>query len=148
MATRRLLDNSSKHTHNMHNLSMITWFSNGSIRSHHKPPRNIVHGLTGIWTNNVLSATRMLYQFGQLPHLYQSEACYNILSGGVLAWLSLWSEVQTCIWPSWCHCHSLSLASEKSRLVLRFWYRLTRAVLDKGPLNRCVSSEACYTCKS
>jgi len=22
------------------------------------------------------------------------------LSGGVLAWLSLWSEVQTCIWPS------------------------------------------------
>jgi len=22
------------------------------------------------------------------------------LSGGVLVWLSLWSEVQTCIWPS------------------------------------------------
>jgi len=32
----------------------------------------------------------------------------------VLAWLSVWSEVQTCIWPSWCHCHSLSLASVKS----------------------------------
>jgi len=40
------------------------------------------------------------------------------LSGGVLAWLSVWSEVQTCIWPSWCHCHSLSLAAVKSRLVL------------------------------
>jgi len=26
------------------------------------------------------------------------------LSGGVLAWLCVWSEVQTCIWPSWCHC--------------------------------------------
>jgi len=26
-------------------------------------------------------------------------ACKN-LSGGVLAWLSDWSEVQTCIWPS------------------------------------------------
>jgi len=25
------------------------------------------------------------------------------LSGGVLAWLSVWSDVQTCIWPSWCH---------------------------------------------
>ena len=37
------------------------------------------------------------------------------LSVGVLAWLSVWSEVQTCIWPSWCHCHSLSLASVKSR---------------------------------
>jgi len=22
------------------------------------------------------------------------------LSGGVLAWLSVWSELQTCIWPS------------------------------------------------
>ena len=45
------------------------------------------------------------------------------LSGGVLAWLSVWSKVQTCIWPSWCHCHSLSLAPVKSRLV--FWYPLT-----------------------
>jgi len=26
-------------------------------------------------------------------------ACKN-LSGGVLVWLSVWSEVQTCIWPS------------------------------------------------
>jgi len=39
------------------------------------------------------------------------------LSGGLLAWLSVWSAVQTCIRPSWCHCHSLSLASVKSRLV-------------------------------
>ena len=47
-------------------------------------------------------------------------------------------EVQTCIRPSWCHCHSLSLASVKSRLVLPFWYRLTRVVPEKGPLNVCV----------
>ena len=39
------------------------------------------------------------------------------LSGEVLVWLSVWSEVQTCIWPSWCHCHSLSVAPVKSRLV-------------------------------
>ena len=57
------------------------------------------------------------------------------LSGGVLAWLSVWSEVQTCIWSSWCHCYSLSLASVKSRLVLPLWYWLTWAVLEKGPLN-------------
>ena len=57
------------------------------------------------------------------------------LSGGVLAWLSDWSEVQTCIWSIWCHCHSLSLASVKSRLVFPFWYRLTRVVWDKRPLN-------------
>jgi len=60
------------------------------------------------------------------------------LSGGVLVWLSVWSEVQTYIWPSWCHCHSLSLASVKSRLVFPFWYRLTRVVPDKVPLNVCV----------
>ena len=54
------------------------------------------------------------------------------LSGWVLVWLSVWSELQTCIWPSWCHCHSLSLASVKSRLVLPFWYRLTKVVPEKG----------------
>ena len=64
-------------------------------------------------------------------------ACKKLI-GGVLAWLSVWSEVQTCIWPSWCHCHSLSLASVKSRLVLPFWYWLTRVVLEKGPFNGCV----------
>jgi len=56
------------------------------------------------------------------------------LSGGVLAWLSVWSKVQPCIWPSRFHCRSLSLASVKSRLFLPFWYRLTRVVPDKGPL--------------
>ena len=62
----------------------------------------------------------------------------KLLSGGVLAWLFVWSEVQTCTQPSWCHCHSLSLASVKPRLVLPFWYRLTWVVPDKGPLNGCV----------
>ena len=60
------------------------------------------------------------------------------LSGGVLGWLSVWNEMQTCIWPSWCHCHSLSLASVKCRLVLPFWYRLSWVVSEKGPLNGCV----------
>ena len=60
-------------------------------------------------------------------------ACKN-LSGGVLAWLSVWSKVQTCMWPSWCHCHSLSLASVKSRLVLPFWHRLTWVVSEKRQL--------------
>jgi len=32
------------------------------------------------------------------------------LSGGMLAWLCVWVKVQICIWPRWCHCHSLSLA--------------------------------------
>jgi len=65
------------------------------------------------------------------------------LSGGVLAWLSVWSEVQTCILASWCHCHSLSLASVKSRLVLPFWYQHTWVVTDKGLLNVRVRACAC-----
>jgi len=32
------------------------------------------------------------------------------LSGGMLAWLSVWGEEQFCIWPSRCYCHLLSLA--------------------------------------
>jgi len=66
-------------------------------------------------------------------HLMSSQR-----SGGVPAWLSVWSELQTCICPSWCHCHSLSLATVKSRLVLPFWYRFTQVVPEKGPLNGCV----------
>ena len=34
------------------------------------------------------------------------------LSGGVLAWLSVWSEAKTCIWSSSCYCHSLSCFSK------------------------------------
>jgi len=36
-----------------------------------------------------------------------------------------------------------SLASVKSRLVLPFWYRLTRVVPDKRPLNACARARVC-----
>jgi len=42
-------------------------------------------------------------------------ACKN-LSGGMLVWLCVWVKVQISIWPSWCHCHSLSLALVNSDL--------------------------------
>ena len=78
---------------------------------------------------------RLVFAFSALTLLVGRQeghlACKK-LSGGMLAWLSVWSELQTCIWPSWRHCHSLSLASLKSRLFLPFWYRLTRVVLEKG----------------
>jgi len=48
--------------------------------------------------------------------------------------------------PSWYHCHSLSLAPVKSRLVLPFWYRPTRVVLEKGSLNVCVCVCVCVYC--
>jgi len=71
-----------------------------------------------------------------------SDICVCVLSVRCCEWwgagVVVWSEVQTCIWPSWCHCHSLSLATVESRLVLPFWYWLTWVVPDKGPLNWCV----------
>ena len=55
-----------------------------------------------------------------------------VLSGGVLAWLSVWSKVQTCVLPSLCHCHSLFFSSVKSRFVLLFCYRITGVVPNIG----------------
>ena len=85
-----------------------------------------------------LSSKALLLEISSEREEYLFHICWSELSSGVLAWLSAWSEVQTCICPSWCHCRSLSLASVKSRLVLPFWYRPTRVVPDKGPLYGCV----------
>jgi len=51
----------------------------------------------------------------------------------MLVWLSVWSEVQIWAWsrPSWCHCHSMFLASAKSTLALPFWYWLTQVIPNK-----------------
>jgi len=100
---------------------------------------SFINGLTGV--NSCISIHCIAYAFSAFILLFGQQeghpACKK-LSGGVLAWLFVWSDVQICIWPSGCHCHSLSLASVKSRLVLPFWYRLTQVVRDKGPLNVCV----------
>ena len=92
------------------------------------------------WPNMVASSALTLLVGRQDGH----SACKK-LSGGVLVWLFVWSNVHICIWPGWCHCRSLSLVSVKSRLFLFFWYRLTRVVPDKWPLNGCVHVCLCVT---
>ena len=57
-----------------------------------------------IWKTIAFSALTLLVGW------QEGHPAYKNLSCGVLACLSVWSEMQTCIWPSWCHCHSLSLA--------------------------------------
>jgi len=79
-------------------------------------------------------------QFGSLKVLENawilySEFATNPVSDVVLAWLSVWSEMQTCIWPSRCHCHSLSLASVKSRL---FWVPAHPDSPGQRAVKRCV----------
>ena len=50
-----------------------------------------------------------------------------------------------CLFPGVPRCHSPSLASVKSRLALPSWYRLTRVVLDKGPLKECACHLICLS---
>jgi len=54
-------------------------------------------------------------------------ACKKHKSGGVLVWLSVCSEVQTCIMAQLMPLPATSkiFASVKSTLVLHFWYWLT-----------------------
>jgi len=59
-------------------------------RTHAAPARFSLHLLTLVSTFSAL----MLSVGRQEGH----PACKK-QSGGVLAWLSVWSEVQTCIWP-------------------------------------------------
>ena len=61
------------------------------------------------------------------------------LSGEVLAWLSICLEQGADLHMAQLMPLPLTVfALIKSRLVLPFWYWLTRVVLDKGPLNGCV----------
>jgi len=63
---------------------------------------------------------------------------FKNLSGEVLAWLSVWSEVRMiCIWSSWCHCHPIVSCCSKIQNGLHFWCRPTQVVLEKRPLNGC-----------
>ena len=82
------------------------------------------------------------------------------LSGGMLAWLYVWVRELICIWPSWCHCHSLSLAPVNQDSF--YLPGLTFLVLahpgspgqnPRGPLNGCVRAcvhacdiWVCYSC--
>ena len=110
-------------------------------------PRRCMSPVRGGIFSSYFACSALTFAFSALTLLTGRQewhpACKK-LSGGVLVWFSVWSEVQTCIWPSWCHCHTLSLAAVKSRLVLPFWYRLIRVVPEKGLLNGCLSTISIY----
>jgi len=71
-----------------------------------------------------------------------SEGIKNtaLLSGEVLAMLSVWIEVQMiCIWFSWCHCHPIISCSSKIQNGLHLWWQLNcninmKALLSSGSL--------------
>ena len=94
-----------------------------------RPVKNwVVACLQTVYWILAASKDRVKHTYRKIMHTQNHKVCSDILLQIVVTWLSVWSDVQTCIWPSWRHCHSLSLASVKSTLALPFLYRLTRVV--------------------
>jgi len=63
----------------------------------------VLEGLCYLHEQGIITMCSYICAFSALTLLVGRQeghpACKK-LSGGVLAWLSVWSEVQTCIWPS------------------------------------------------
>ena len=115
---------------------------------------NLINNALGNWIAIIFYSTVFLL-FGEwwtafsaltlLVGRQEGHPACKKLSGGVLAWLSVWSEVQTCIWPSSCHRHSLSLASIKSRLVFTFLVPAHLGIPGKRAMKRvCVGEWWAY----
>ena len=66
-------------------------------------PRSTVAAGAAVAAVVYVVVARWIFAFSALTLLVGRQeghpACKK-QSGGVLAWLSVWSEVQTCIWPS------------------------------------------------
>jgi len=79
-------------------------------------------------TNNDISFSALMLSVGQ------QEGHLDCKKWVAACWHGC-GKVQICIWPSWCHCHSLSLAPVNpdlfSFLVLPLWCQLTWVVPDK-----------------
>jgi len=88
-----------------------------------------------LWLQSLLFSALTLLVGWQEEHL----ACKK-LSTAVLAWLSVWNEVQMiCTWSSWCHWHPIISCFIKIHNGLPFWCPVNRGgyagCLEKRPLN-------------
>jgi len=75
----------------------------GFLERETQPPHQLRGLKEGAKLNVIFVCTALSCAFSALTLLVGRQeghpACKK-LSGGVLVWLSVWSEVQTCIWPS------------------------------------------------
>jgi len=63
----------------------------------------------------------------------RASALKKVLSDELLAWSSVWSEVQIiCIWSIWCHCHPVISCFIEVENGLPFWCRLTQMSWNRG----------------
>jgi len=107
----------------------VWWaFRSGGIRTWGRNP--------AIKTNRLVNC---LQCFDTVNFASEEHPVYERMSGEVLEWLSVWSEVQMIyIWSSWCHCHPIinfikvqigkeaikqvSVAPSSIALYVRTWY--------------------------
>jgi len=57
----------------------------------------------------------------------------------LLALLHIQRGASVCIWSTWCHCHPIVFYFIKILNSLPFWCWLMQIILEKKPLNRCLS---------
>ena len=60
------------------------------------PYKNDIEIIEKVFFNNYKAFSALMLLVGR----QEGHPACKKQSGGVLAWLSVWSEVQTCIWPS------------------------------------------------
>jgi len=92
----------SENWHEDRMIDVFTSFSQEVICVSRKDETNSIFSIASvILFNSVLCM--LLPAFSALTLLVGRQEGHSVckkLSSGVLAWLSVWSEVQTCIWPS------------------------------------------------
>jgi len=97
------------HTHTTHQLTAIffpqrivnivnklTFWKKAKAHSFQQPYPDIISRLF----NDCLSQASAFSALTLLVGQQEGHPACKKLSGGVLVWLFVWSEVQTCIWPS------------------------------------------------
>ena len=106
----------------------------------HNPPKlswlGTVTKYAGLHTHNNEWYMIMGRQWYRLPELIQSNS-----NTGIHNCISVSIHIQICTWPSWCPCHSLSLAPINPDWFYQngsaFLVPLTQVVVEKRLLNEC-----------
>ena len=111
----------------------------------------LLQSIASACLNYVLDRHLILHHLFSGPHCWlgirKSIRPVKSLSDGMLACLSVWSEVQMiCVWSSWFHCHSIIFCFIKIQNGVPFWCWFIQVVLKKRPLDDvCVSVCVCVS---
>jgi len=144
----------------------LMWLTRGCGPAKVRDDQQAVHFSAGSKTTTIrLSVGRV--RLAEFRELYPGfvRSCYAMLAFSALTllvgrqeghlacknwmvryWRGYLSRARCKWWSSWCHCHPITYCFSKIQNGLPFWCRLTQIVLEKRPLNGCISSVVlCHT---